>query len=283
MLAVISALASSLMYALASVLQQRGAAAQPEQHSLKFGLLIRLLRHRGWLVGVVCDGAGYVLQFIALGHGPIVVVQPLLVCGILFALPIGAAWSGRSMQAADWMWAVVVCAGLAVFLTVANPASGRNDVRPFVWVVLLCTDAAVALVLIALSFGRSPRRRAFLLSTAAGVLYGAAAALTKTCSHLLEKRLWHVLLHWQPYALVAVGVVGMLVAQSAFQAGALDVSLPAMSVVDPVVSVAIGALAFGESLVVSPAATTLEVLGLIGMSLGVVALARVEVGARADA
>jgi drug/metabolite transporter (DMT)-like permease len=282
-LAVISALASSLMYALASVLQQRGAAAQPEHHSMRFGLLIRLLRHRGWLVGVACDAAGYVLQFVALGHGPIVVVQPLLVCGILFALPIGAAWSGRPMRTADWLWAVVVCAGLAVFLTVANPAAGRDNVHPFVWVLLLGTDAAAALVLIGLSVGRSPRRRAFLLSTAAGVLYGAAAALTKTSAHLLEKRLWHVLLHWQPYALVVVGVVGMLVAQSAFQAGALDVSLPAMSVVDPVVSVAIGAFAFGETLVVGPAATTLEVLALIGMSVGVVLLARSEVGARADA
>jgi len=217
-----------------------------------------------------------VLQFIALGHGPIVVVQSLLVCGLLFALPIEAAWSGKAMPVIDWLWAFLVCAGLAVFLIVANPASGSSDVRPGVWIVLLSTAAAVALALIAASHGRSPRRRALLLSTAAGVLYGAAAALTKSSAHLFDQRLWHLVLHWQPYALVIIGIVGMVVAQSAFQAGALDVSLPAMSVVDPVVSIAIAAFAFGESLAVNPAATTVEVIALIVMSVGVVLLARAE-------
>jgi drug/metabolite transporter (DMT)-like permease len=264
------------MYALASVLQQRGAAAQPAHESLRLGLLVRLVHNRGWVLGVLCDGAAFVLQFIALGHGPIVVVQSLLVCGLLFALPIEAAWSGKAMPPIDWLWAFLVCAGLAVFLIVANPASGSSDVRPLVWVLLLSTAAAVALGLIAASHGRAPRRRALLLSTAAVVLYGAAAALTKSSAHLFDQRLWHLLLHWQPYALVVIGIVGMVVAQSAFQAGALDVSLPAMSVVDPVVSIAIGAFVFSESLSVNPAAITVEVIALIVMSLGVVLLARAE-------
>jgi drug/metabolite transporter (DMT)-like permease len=264
------------MYALASVLQQRGAAAQPEQVSLRLGLLVRLLHNRGWVLGVLADGGAFVLQFIALGHGPIVVVQSLLVCGLLFALPIEAAWSKRSMPAIDWLWAFMVCAGLAAFLIVARPASGSSDVKPIVWVLLLSTDAAVALALIGASFGRSKRRRALLLSTAAGVLYGAAAALTKSTAHLLDQRLWHLLLHWQPYALIVIGVAGMVVAQSAFQAGALDVSLPAMSVVDPVVSIAIGAFAFGESLAINAGAITVQVIALIVMSVGVVFLARAE-------
>jgi drug/metabolite transporter (DMT)-like permease len=268
------------MYALASVLQQRGAAAQPAQASLRLGLLVRLLHNRGWVLGVLCDGAAFVLQFIALGHGPIVVVQSLLVCGLLFALPLGAAWSRKTMPAIDWLWAFMVCAGLAVFLIVANPASGSSDASPLVWILLLSSAGALALILIAASHGRPPRRRALLLSTAAGVLYGAAAAITKSCAHLFDHRLWHVVLHWQPYALVVIGVVGMVVAQSAFQAGALDVSLPAMSVVDPVVSIAIGALAFGESLAVNGGAITVQVISLIVMSVGVVFLARAEASER---
>lgn len=278
MLAVLCALASSLMYGLASVLQQRGAAGQPHDHSMRLGLLVRLVRQPTWLVGLVFDGGGYVLQFIALGHGPIVVVQPLLVCGLLFALPVAAAWSGRSLRRADWLAALSVCAGLALFLTIATPASGRQDIRPNAWAVLLGTDALVALVLVAMARGRDPRRKALYYSGAAGVIYGAAAALTKTSSHLLEKRLWHVLLHWQPYVLVVVAVGGMLVAQSAFQAGALDVSLPTMTVVDPVVSIVIGAVAFRESISASAPAIFLETLGLLAMCIGVVVLARSEVG-----
>jgi drug/metabolite transporter (DMT)-like permease len=265
-----------LLYALASVLQQRGAAAQPADQSLKMGLLVRLAKSPGWLIGLVCDGGGYVLQFVALGHGPLVIVQPLLVCGLLFALPFGAAWSGHRLSRSDWLGAVLVCAGLGVFLAVANPAAGRNNTRPLHWVILLVSVSVVALALVAASLGPSARRRAVTLAAAAGVVYGGAAALTKTSSHLLDRGILPVLTHWQPYVLVFFGVTGMLVAQSAFQAGALDFSLPTMTVVDPVVSIAIGAFVFHEAISARPVPIVIEVVALIVMSIGVYLLARFE-------
>jgi drug/metabolite transporter (DMT)-like permease len=274
LLAVLCALVSSLLYAFASVLQQRGAAAQPEDQSLRLGLLARLIRDPWWVLGLGCDVAGYIFQFVALGHGPLVLVQPLLVCGLLFALPIGAAVAGRKMLPSDWVAAGLVCAGLAAFLTVANPASGTSDVSPAVWVMLLTTCAATALFLVLMSRNCGPRVRVILLSGGAGVLYGAGAALTKTSSHLLDEGWVHLLLHWQPYLLAVFGIAGMLLAQSAFQAGWLDVSLPTMSVTDPIVSIVIGAVAFGESLASGPLSIAVEVVALIVMSAGVVALAR---------
>ena len=262
------------MYAFASVLQQRGAAAQPMDQSMRIGLLTRLVRNPGWMLGLLCDVAGYGFQFVALGHGPIALVQPLLVSGLLFALPIGAAWAGRKLQPSDWGASVVVCAGLAVFLSVARPSSGRNDARPFVWVLMLASTAAAAVILVASSRGRGSRQRAVLLSGAAGIVYGAAAALTKTSSHLLDRGLLRVVDHWQPYMLLVAGIAGMVIAQSAFQAGSLDVSLPTMSVIDPVVSIVIGALAFRESLSSSSAAIAVEVIALAAMSVGVFVLAR---------
>jgi drug/metabolite transporter (DMT)-like permease len=275
-LAVISALGASLMYALASVLQHRGAVDQPDEDSLTVGLMVRLLRHPAWLLGLACDVAGFVLQFIALGHGAIVMVQPLLVCGLLFALPIGAAWAGRRLTGADWLGALLVCAGLAVFLAVADPASGRDNTRPALWVALLVSVTVVAALLTAFSLGPDARRRAVLLAAAAGVVYGASAALTKTSSHLLDLGLVPVLTHWQPYVLVLFGGAGMILSQSAFQAGALDFSLPTMTVADPVVSIAIGACVFHEAIAASPADIAIEVLALAAMSVGVWLLARFE-------
>jgi drug/metabolite transporter (DMT)-like permease len=264
------------MYGMASILQQRGAEAQPEDQSLKLGLLVRLVRNPGWILGLACDVAGFVLQFIALGHGPLVVVQPLLVCGLLFALPIGAAWAGRRLHRSDWAGAVLVCVGLAVFLAVSNPSNGRSNARPAVWIALLCADALVTGLLIAASFGGDARRRSVLLSGGAGIVYGAAAALTKTSSHLLSHGVIHVVDHWQPYVLVVAGIGGMVLGQSAFQAGALDVSLPTMTVADPIVSILIGALAFHERIAASPGAVSLETLGLVAVTVGVFMLARVE-------
>lgn len=271
------------MYALASVLQHRGARDQPDEASMKLGLLVRLLRHPAWLIGTVCDGAGFVLQFVALGHGPIVVVQPLLVCGLLFALPIGAAWAGRRLTRGDWLAAVAVCAGLGVFLTVADPASGRDNTTPGHWTVLLLVVTGVTAGLALLALGDDTRRRAVSLAAGAGVVYGAAAALTKTTSYLLVRGVIPLFTHWQPYVLVVFGVGGMLMAQSAFQAGALDASLPAMTVADPVASIAIGALVFHEAITSRPAAIVAEVTALATMCVGVYALARVEAGSSAPA
>jgi drug/metabolite transporter (DMT)-like permease len=264
------------MYALASVLQQRSAAAQPADQSLRLSLLGRLVRNPVWVLGVSCDVLGYLLQFVALGHGTLVVVQPLLVTGLLFALPLGAAWAGRRLRKRDWLAAVLVVAGLAVFLTVAAPESGHDNVRPIIWVMLLASAAGAALGLIALSRGRQPWQRAVLLSAAAGVIYGVTAALTKTSSHLLDHGFFRLLAHWQPYALLIAGLGGMLIAQSAFQVGSLDSSLPTMSVVDPVVSIVIGAVAFGESIAASPGDVIAEVIALAAMSAGVFLLARSE-------
>ena len=176
----------------------------------------------------------------------------------------------------DWLGAVLVVSGLVLFLTVANPGNGSSNAAWSVWVLLLTVDGLVALGLIALSRGRSDRMRAVCLSGAAGVIYGAAAALAKTTSHLFASGPTHALAHWEPYVLAVWGIAGMVVGQSAFQAGALDVSLPTMTVADPVVSIMVGALAFGESISSSPPAVVLEVLGLAAMTIGVFLLARHE-------
>lgn len=276
MLAVLLALGSSLLYALASVLQHRGTLDVPDDQSLKVGLLVRLLRHPAWLLGTACDVGAYILQFLALGRGAIVVVQPLLVCGLLFALPIGAAWAGRRLSAADWLGAALVCAGLGVFLAVANPARGRSDTSSAKWLVLLVSVTVLTGLLTGVSTVVDARRRAVLLAAAAGIVYGAAAALTKTSSHLLNRGVLQLLTHWQPYVLVVAGAAGMLLSQSAFHAGALDFSLPTMTVVDPVVSIAIGAGVFSEAISSSPPAVVVEVLSLAAMSAGVWLLARYE-------
>lgn len=282
MLAVLCALASSLLYAFASVLQQRSAAAQPREQSMRVGLLVLLVQRPAWLIGSACDVGGYALQFVALGNGPLVLVQPLLVCGILFALPIAAAWAGRRLGPGDWLAAVMVCAGLGVFLAVADPARGRDNTHPRIWVLLLLSDAALTAVLVWWSRSGEARRRAFFLSAAAGVAYGAAAALTKTTAHLLGRGLLPTLSHWQPYVLLAFGLAGMVIGQSAFQAGELDVSLPAMSVGDPIISIAIGALVFHEALAASAPAVAAEVVSLIVMSAGVYLLARAEAHIEAE-
>lgn len=276
MLAVLCAILAAGMYAGASVLQQRAASAESHRHALRLGLLTRLIQNPLWLLGVAADIGGYVFQFVALGNGTLVVVQPLLVCGLLFALPIGAHWGGYRLRAQDWLGAVAVCVGLAVFLVVARPAAGHDNVHLRTWTALLGAAALLCAVMLVACRHRSMRQRAVLLSGVAGITYGVSAALTKACAHLLTRGIPVLLTHWQPYVLVVIGVGGMVISQSAFQAGTLDASLPTMTVVDPIVSILIGAVAFGESLDIGAVSTSTEVVALIVMTIGVFLLARTK-------
>jgi hypothetical protein len=140
---------------------------------------------------------------------------------------------------------------------------------------VFCGGAAAALVVAAQ--GRSSRQRAALLAAAAATTYGITAALTKAAAHLLGSGgIPELVTSWEAYALLGFGLLGMLLTQSAFQSGPLDASLPVLTVIDPVVSIFIGALVFGEAIASGWLATPLEAIGLAVVTVGVVLLSRAE-------
>ncbi len=244
---------------------------------MRIGLLTRLVRNPVWLLGVSFDGLAYALQFVALGHGTLVLVQPLLVCGLLFALPLGAWLDGSRMTSGDWTGAAALIVGLSAFLITASPGRGHAEAANRDWILLfLVTGVAIAGLVLAARRGGS-RRRAALLAAAAAINYGLTAALTKAAAHLLNGGVVMLFESWEVYALIVGGVFGMLLAQSAFQAGALDASLPVLTVVDPVVSILIGAFLFGETVRSGLIPTTIELVALVLVTAGVFALSKAEV------
>lgn len=269
-----ASLAAAFLFAVASVLQHRSATQEGHELSMRFSLLGRLLHRPVWLFGILADVGAYVLQFIALGHGSLVLVQPLLVAGLLFALPMSAAIHRHGVGRAEWVGAAGMVAGLALFLVAANPGPGHPDTTDVAWLYILVA-IMVPTVLLVVCAGPSPStRRAVMLGSATGLLYGLTAALTKAVAHLLSRGLMHVLIGWQTYALVGVGLASLVVAQSAFQAGPLRASLPILTVLDPVVSIVIGALAFGEGISGAGPDRALEVLGLVLLAVSVAVLTR---------
>jgi len=278
---VASALGSAFLYALAAVAQQRAARAEPPEHSLRLRLLIGLLQRPLWLLGLACDIGAFLLQFYALDHGSLVLVQPLLVSGLLFALPLGAVVSHERMTRNDWIGAALVVIGLSVFLVVAQPDRGSADAAPKVWLMLVVSIVFVVSALIFVAQLSTGARRAGFLAASAGTLYGLTAALTKACGNLFDQGLTHLFTSWKPYALAAGGVSGTVIDQSAYQAGPLNWSLPILTVTDPVVSIAIGAFVFGEGIEVDGIAPLIEALALVVMTIGVFMLSNSKLVARA--
>lgn len=278
-MAIIAALGAALLYGLGSVLQQRSAALVGAEQSLKVSLVARLARRPQWLGGIACDLGGYALQFVALALGELVLVQPVLVSSLLFALPLGAAMNHRGLTGREWAGALLVVGGLSSFLVAASPAPGVARASAAAWAVTLPATLVPAGVLVALASKSSGGARAALLGAAAGISYGLTASLTKGVAGAFDGGLVQGFISWELYVLVVVGLATLVVGQSAFQAGPLSASLPVVSVAEPVVGILIGAFAYGEALAAGWAARAFEVLGLAAMAGGIVLLTRAPAAA----
>ena len=273
-IAAVLALLAAVLFAVGSVAQQRSAATVPDDTARGLGLIRVLVHRRQWWLGVIGDGGGYVAQAAALAFGSLLLVQPLLVTTLLFALPLGARWAGRTLGRADWVWAAVLAVSLAVFVVTGEPTDGVSSADLGVWLpTIVVVVALLGAGLVAVSRTRGTVRAA-LLAACAAVCYGVAAAMTKGVVGEFDAGLVAVLTSWETYALIVVAVGGTLLQQSAFQAGALGASLPTMIVGEPIVAVVIGVTVLEEELRSDGAELALiGVLGIV-MVVATVALAR---------
>ena len=122
-----------------------------------------------------------------------------------------------------------------------------------------------------------------LLGSAAGVLFGLSAALTKVTVERLDEGVLHVLADWHLWALIVVGYAGTAFAQSSLQTGALGPAVATQTVFDPLASLLLGTLVLGEHVhdtALGAAGTLAAVVAMVG---GTAALALAEGGQRTDA
>ena len=249
--AVTAALLAALTFAVAAVLQQAAAAEVPETQSLHPRLILSLLRRPLWLLGVGMAAASYIIQGVALAFGTLVLVMPLASTDLLFALPIIAWRRGQRLTAAELTGAACTAGGVAAFLAVLPGQTGRAVPGLADWVPLLVIVVLLAAGLLAAGVRAPTNLRTGLYAAAAGLLFALLDALTKGAAGQFRDVGAAALAHWEPYALIVVGVSGLLLVQSAYQAGPLAISLPVIDTVEPVGSVWMGAAVFSEPLATS--------------------------------
>ncbi|MEV6428129.1 DMT family transporter [Nocardia sp. NPDC051463] len=243
--AIVCALLAALLFALAAVAQQHAAAAVPESASL----IRALLRNPRWWAGILGDAGGFAMQVVALALGAVLLVQPILVSMLVFALPLSARLNGRKVTGRTWATAIALVMALACFLIVGDPTEGNANAPLLEWIVPLAI--LLGMIAAAIAVGAAtpvPALRAMLFGTAGGALFGLAAALTEYVTTLFEHGLGQVLGSWQTWALVAASLIGFYLQQRAFQAGPLVASLPAITITEPLAAAYVGITVLDERL-----------------------------------
>lgn len=253
LLAVLAACANATSW----VLQRKADQRVPQGQNLSVRLIGSLLHQPVWLGGILAITVGFLLQAIALGRGQLAVVEPILVLELPATLLLATRVFRTRLHGREWGAAAAMAAGVAGMLYALSPSGGRpEDVRWYAWAAGIGVNLALVAALVAWGrrgpAGGGPRSgqgsalQAAVLAVAAGATFGLTAALMKGMTSTFSRGMTAGLASWQLYAMIASGVAGMFLVQSALNAGPLVAAQPGITLADPVVSVLWGVLIFHE-------------------------------------
>ena len=227
-------LLAALLIGTGFVLQQNMAQRESDTRFLSLRLIIDLFHKPRWLLGIGCMVAGQILAAWSIGNLPLAFVEPLLATNLVFALVLAVPIAKAQLRFWEITGALVLCSGVAL-LSVSRSAKpiglsfGSFSHWPAAGAI-----AFIALICIQAGRRRPGRARAMLTGAAAGLVFGIQDALTRQTLQALHSAGFSGMLStWAPYALVGAGATGIWLMQSAFSAGPLNVSLPAISAGEP--------------------------------------------------
>jgi drug/metabolite transporter (DMT)-like permease len=275
---VLAALAGACVFGVTGALQQRATRRVPAREGHGGGFVRGLLRQPVWLLSTIGSVGGFALQGVALATGPIALVQPVLVTGVLFAAAAGFLLrqrdglpTGRGVVGKPFLLALLgTVFGLGLFLAAARPTPGEGLLTVEQLVPLAVGLGVLVVGCVSLASRTSGTVGSLALALATGVVYGVTAAVAKVTISTFHEGLLAVLTHWSLWVLVVIGPLGFLINQHAFREGELVSPVVAViTVTDPLVGIAVGLLWLGERLHGGPGAITGEVAGLALMAGGV--------------
>ena len=265
MIAIVWALSAAVLYGTGAALQQHQAAAAPDRAAGRPGLLLLLMRRPWWLLGIVAELGGFATHAFALRSGPLTVVQMLLASSLVFSVGTVHLRAGRWPRPATWAAVIAVVGGIGSFVALTAPALTHSQAQPRDALAALCLGGFALPFAVAglISHGR---RRALLLAIGAGLADTGVAVVTMAFTHTLSHGVGGMLTSWPAYALALGGPCSLLLTQTAYQAGRPMISLPVITVVTPMASLAVGVGLLGET-------THLTALSGVGVGLAVLVTA----------
>lgn len=268
-MAIVLALLAAGANAFATILQRLGIEQLGASRGGRGGLLAGVLRRPIWFAGLALATVSFLLQAIALSLGDLSTVQPVMVTELVFLLVILGIWFHRSLGWREWIGVSGTAIGLGVFLGASAAVGGNERPESSDWLLLLVASIGAIVTSCALASRGSRSWRAACFGVAGGVAFALTAAFVKTAADQWSRGPWFVLSHWEAYAVAVAGLGGLVIAQHALDAGPVAASQSALLIVNPLASIVMGILLFGDRLRLSGGREAIEAsfLGVMFVSL----------------
>ena len=274
------ALLGAVFLSIGAQLQHRGVSKVDGTHGvgaksgLSAGQFMLLIRRPSWVLGTLLLTLAIVIQLISLGFAPLIVVQPLGVVAMVLTNVINSRVNGIAADARVRGSIALAVLGIAIFVGFSAIYAFEQAFSDAQLLFIMWLLAAVIIVVVASFVIFRQRLRAMFYIVAAGTLYGFVVTITKVLINRWQSN--------QIDAFMILCLVGILVAallggyfvQTAYSVGSPDLVIAGLTVIDPLIAVAIAITVLGEADRFPPFALAgLGVGGTLSV-IGVVLLAR---------
>ncbi|GAA3224676.1 hypothetical protein [Actinocorallia longicatena] len=266
-LSLLGALAASVCFGVATVLQAIAARRAPSAEGVDPRLLVRLASQLPFLAGLALDLSGFVLELAALRTLPLFVVQAVIAANLAVTAVVASKVMGLRLSRVEWGAVAVVCLGLALLGSSADKESPEEVGAAFRWTLLA---SAASLLLLGLAAGRlTGTARAVTLGTLAGLAFGVVAIGARVVTDLAPLS---VLTDPAAWSVALAGLTALLLYSTALQKGSVTATTAAVVVAETVMPAAVGILLLHDT--TRPGLAPLAIAGFVLAVLGTLTLAR---------
>jgi drug/metabolite transporter (DMT)-like permease len=253
-------------YGVANLLQSVAAARTDPHHAFSPTLLLRLGRHKIYLVGIVCQFAGFLLAFLARRDLPLFLVQSAVAAGLGVTTVLGVLLLKWRLPGTEVALLALLSGGIAGLVIAAHPAPSRQ----------LGTAGVVGLTIALFAIGCAGffavrlhgSHGSVALGSLAGLAFAAAAVSARPLASVpsLDRFVTHPLL----YLLLAHSVIGQLLLGLAMQRGSTTAAVAAMDAAAAAPAAVIGLLLLGDE--IQPGRQWLAAFGFLATLVAVIGL-----------
>ncbi|KWR73764.1 hypothetical protein RN04_00635 [Arthrobacter sp. W1] len=239
----------------------------------------KLASNKRWMSGLGLMALGMALNVFALASAPLTVVQPIGAIALVITAMVNAKETDLTMNRPTVLAIISCMVGSVGFVLLAVTATSGNQemTETEAHLIEMILAVVVAIVGLATIFFHK-KLGAFFFILGAGVLFGFVAVLVRTIAiavlNIGDSSFFQ--LPWLAGLSVAVaGLLGSYFVQKAYSKGPPDLVIAGLTVIDPIIGIAIGISILGELRPDVPVLVTVLMLVAAGLAIvGVTALSR---------
>lgn len=274
------ALLGAVFLSIGAQLQHRGVSKVEGSHGddaksgLSFGQMALLVRRPSWVLGTLLLALAIGIQLVSLGFAPLIVVQPLGVVAMVLTNVINSRVNGIASDFRVKGSIALAVLGIAIFVGFSAIYAFERALTDGQMIFIMGLLAIVIVVTVAAFILFRQRLRAMFYIVAAGTLYGFVVTIAKVLINRWQSDQIDAFMIVCFAGLVVAAILGGYFVQTAYSVGSPDLVIAGLTVIDPLVAVAIAITVLGEADRFPPFALTGLAVGGVLSVVGVVLLAR---------